>query len=112
MLLLLSPLTQSERQLWKAMLLCLDPITGLGLPPLPGFFPSPSRKHSLGLSGKVAWGGGPHSVLTVMGVFPGQLSAVTSLFLWNPSQAESEKPLSLGITVGKARRGGLAIPME
>lgn len=53
--------------------------------------------------------------------FPGQLSAVTSLFLWNPSQAESEKPLSLGITVGvtkgrlvwgKARRGGLAIPTE
>lgn len=41
----------------------------------------------------------------IVGVFPGQLSAIISLFLWNPSKAEPEKPLSLGNTVGLTKGG-------
>lgn len=65
--------------------------------------PSHCRKHSLGLSGPL-WGSslkGPHRVSPVTGVFPAQLSAVISLFPWNPIKAEPKvAPLSLGNTVG------------
>lgn len=113
-----APLTQSERKLWKAMLLCLGPSqVQASLPrllslPQQEMLPGPLRESSLG---------GPHSVSPVTGVFPGQLSAITSLFLWNPSKAEPEKSLSLGNTVGlteggpvwgKPRGGGISISMK
>lgn len=78
-------LTQSERQLWEAMLLQPWPITGQA-----------SLRQQETLRGPLRESGpeGLHRVSPVTSVFPAQLSAIISLFLWNLLlKAEPKKPL-------------------